>query len=164
VSLRAVCKARKIIDRLLHRPEGMYSGDLRVTGRLTGNTYFRCMTIRIKRIYEPKAKTDGCRILVDRVWPRGMKKEDAHLDHWMKEVAPSTALRKWFAHDPEKWSQFRKKYHAELKKNSSSLEELLDAMHTCKTVTLLFSAKDEEHNQAIALRDYLLEHLPKAKS
>jgi uncharacterized protein YeaO (DUF488 family) len=126
--------------------------------------YFLHKVIRIKRIYEPKAKTDGCRILVDRVWPRGMKKEDAHLDHWMKEVAPSTTLRKWFAHDPEKWPEFRKKYHAELKKNSSSLEELLEVMRTCKTVTLLFSAKDEEHNQAIALRDYLLEHIPKAKS
>jgi len=112
------------------------------------------MTIHIKRIYAPFAKTDGYRILVDRVWPRGIKKEEAHIDTWMKEVAPSTALRKWFNHEPEKWTQFKTKYHAELK-GSEALKELRAAIRSHTTVTLLYGAKDEAHNQAVALQELL---------
>ena len=112
------------------------------------------MSIAIKRIYEPFSKTDGYRILVDRLWPRGIKKEDAHVDLWLKEVAPSTALRKWFNHEPEKWKSFLTKYKAELK-DSAAHGELVALLKQHKTVTLLYSAKDEQHNQAVALREFL---------
>ena len=112
------------------------------------------MTIAIKRAYEPFSKTDGYRILVDRLWPRGIKKEDAHVDQWLKEVAPSTALRKWFNHEPEKWKSFVTKYKAELR-GSAALDELLALLKQNKTVTLLYSAKDEQHNQAVALKQII---------
>lgn len=111
--------------------------------------------ITIKRVYEKPSKEDGWRVLVDRLWPRGMKKEKAQIDVWMKEVAPSDALRKWFGHDPEKWKQFQKKYRAELAKNPSPLKELRAMQKKHGTVTLLFGAKDEVHNQAVALTEFL---------
>jgi uncharacterized protein YeaO (DUF488 family) len=114
--------------------------------------------IKIKRIYEPAAKTDGYRILVDRLWPRGIKKEDANIDIWMKEVAPSTELRKWIHQDPEKWEQFISKYNAELK-GSAALQELLDLIHDHKTVTLLYAAKDEERNHALVLERFISKQL-----
>jgi uncharacterized protein YeaO (DUF488 family) len=110
--------------------------------------------IRIKRIYEPPARSDGKRILVDRIWPRGMTREDAHIDAWIKEVAPSHALRRWFGHDPEKWPEFRARYLAELRQNPA-VAELRAAMAGKKSVTLLFAAKDSLHNNAIVLRDFL---------
>ena len=112
------------------------------------------MAIHIKRIYDPVSKTDGYRILVDRLWPRGIKKEDAHIDKWMKEVAPSTALRKWFNHEPEKWPQFITKYRAELKA-SNDFAELVSLTNEHKAITLLYSAKDEQHNQAVALKQFI---------
>ena len=112
------------------------------------------MSLRIKRAYEPFSKTDGYRVLVDRLWPRGIKKEDAHIDHWLKDVAPSTALRKWFNHEPEKWKSFLTKYKAELK-GSAALDELHAIWKEHKTVTLLYGAKDEEHNQALALKQFM---------
>lgn len=112
------------------------------------------MSIAIKRVYEPFSKADGYRILVDRLWPRGIKKEDAHVDLWLKEVAPSTALRKWFNHEPEKWKSFLTKYKAELKE-SAALEELTALLRQHKTVTLLYGAKDEQHNQAVALKQFM---------
>jgi uncharacterized protein YeaO (DUF488 family) len=112
------------------------------------------MSIAIKRVYEPFLKTDGYRILVDRLWPRGIKKEDAHIDLWLKELAPSTALRKWFNHEPEKWKSFLTKYKTELK-GSPAWEELLALLKLHKTVTLLYGAKDEQHNQAVALRLFM---------
>ena|SRR5689334_23818713 len=111
------------------------------------------MSIAIKRVYEPFSKADGYRILVDRLWPRGLKKEDAHVDLWLKEVAPSTALRKWFNHEPEKWKSFLSKYKAELK-GSAALEELQALRKQHKTITLLYGAKDEQHNQAVALKQF----------
>lgn len=111
------------------------------------------MAIAIKRVYEPFSKTDGYRILVDRLWPRGIKKEDSHVDQWLKEVAPSTALRKWFNHEPEKWKSFLTKYKAELK-GSAALDELQALLKQHKTVTLLYGAKDEQHNQAVALKKF----------
>lgn len=111
--------------------------------------------IKIKRVYEKPAKEDGWRVLVDRLWPRGMKKEGAHLDSWVKDVAPSDALRKWFGHEPEKWSAFQKRYRGELKKNKGLIAELKKMEKEHKTLTLLFGAKDQGHNQAIVLADTL---------
>ncbi len=112
------------------------------------------MNIKVKRIYEPASPKDGYRILVDRLWPRGVKKEDAHIDKWLKEIAPSTALRKWIHESPEKWPQFIPKYQAELK-DSPALEELLSDVKKNRTITLLFASRDEKHNHAIVLMDII---------
>lgn len=111
--------------------------------------------IKLKRVYEKPSKDDGWRVLVDRLWPRGMKKEAAHLDVWMKEVAPSNALRKWFGHEPEKWNEFQRRYRKELAKKKELVAELKKMQKEHATLTLLFGAKDEEHNQAVALADVL---------
>jgi uncharacterized protein YeaO (DUF488 family) len=116
------------------------------------------MSIHIKRIYEPFSETDGYRILVDRLWPRGIKKEEAHIDKWLKDVAPSTALRKWIHHEPEKWEQFVAAYHTELK-TSTAIQELRDDASGHKTLTLLFAAKDTVHNHALILQQLLTVHL-----
>ncbi len=112
------------------------------------------MPVHIKRIYEPAAKNDGYRILVDRLWPRGLKKEEVHTDKWLKDIAPTPALRKWFGHEPGKWTAFTNRYHAELKDNPA-LDELWEDILAHKTVTLLYAAKDEVHNHALALQQYL---------
>jgi len=114
--------------------------------------------IRVKRIYEKADTRDGWRVLVDRLWPRGMKKESAKIDLWMKEIAPSDELRKRFHHEAMKWADFEKKYAAELKTKKEWLLELknLEKKHT--TLTLLFGAKDEEHNQAVVLAEFLKNH------
>ena len=112
---------------------------------------------RLKRIYEPHARTDGCRVLVDRVWPRGVSKDEAALDLWLKEIAPSASLRKWFGHDPQRWEEFTARYRAELERNEATVDRMLELAKKHPTVTLLFGAKDEEHNQAVVLRDYLRE-------
>lgn len=112
------------------------------------------MDIQIKRIYEPYSINDGCRILIDRLWPRGIKKENAHIDQWLKEVAPSTLLRKWYNHDPQKLDQFRLKYHEELKV-SDALKELLDCIKDRQIVTLLYASREEKLNHAIILRDFI---------
>jgi uncharacterized protein YeaO (DUF488 family) len=112
--------------------------------------------LRIKRAYEPPSKKDGLRYLVDRLWPRGLKKEDLALDGWLKDVAPSQTLRKWFGHDPEKWDEFRSRYRAELRTNQEALKPLLGAMAK-GPVTLVYSARDEAHNQAVVLREFLVE-------
>jgi uncharacterized protein YeaO (DUF488 family) len=108
-----------------------------------------------KRIYEPATRKDGCRILVDRLWPRGLKKEAARVDEWMKEIAPSNELRKWFGHKPERWAEFQKRYRAELAKKKELLQTLRAMERKRGTVTLLFGAKDEERNQAVVLRNIL---------
>lgn len=113
------------------------------------------MDIRTKRVYEPASPQDGFRVLVDRVWPRGMSTERLNADLWLKEVAPSAALRKWFGHDPSKWAEFKRRYFAELDGKAELLKRLLH--HAAKgRLTLLFSARDAERNQAVALREYLL--------
>jgi uncharacterized protein YeaO (DUF488 family) len=112
------------------------------------------MTIKLKRVYAEPSPSDGTRILVDRLWPRGLTKEKAALDLWLKEVAPSNELRKWFSHNPAKWPEFKTRYRAELKQNPDQLATLKQA--TAKgTATLLFGAKDEEHNEAIVLKELL---------
>ena len=115
-----------------------------------------CMNITIKRIYDPKEPGDGYRVLVDRLWPRGISKEKASWDEWLKNIAPSTALRQWFAHDPVRWDAFRKKYDEELDGNGEAVSHLLRLARKGK-VTLLYSARNTEHNEAAALRDYLLQ-------
>ncbi len=111
--------------------------------------------IKVKRIYQKPAKEDGWRVLVDRLWPRGMKKEAAHIDLWMKEVAPGDALRKWFGHEPRKWVEFQKKYRAELKKKKDLISNLKKMEREHGTLTLFFGAKDESHNQAVLLAEVL---------
>lgn len=110
--------------------------------------------IHIKRVRDPAARSDGRRFLVERLWPRGVKKEALKMDGWIKEAAPSTELRKWFNHDPAKWAEFRKRYHAELHKNPAALEPILSAAAK-GDVTLLFSSRDAEHNNVVALKTYL---------
>lgn len=110
--------------------------------------------ILVKRIYEKATKADGKRFLVDRLWPRGVAREGAHLDGWMKDVAPSGALRRWFGHDPEKWGEFRRRYFAELDRKPGAYHLLLDAAQA-GDITFLFSAKDEQYNNAVALREFI---------
>lgn len=112
------------------------------------------MAIKIKRAYEDKAIADGYRVLVDRLWPRGVKKTDAHVDVWLKELAPSTELRKWFNHEPEKWTGFLKKYKAELH-DSGAFEQLKALKEKHSMLTLVYAAKDEEYNNAEALLEFL---------
>ncbi|MDE1812797.1 MAG: DUF488 family protein [Thaumarchaeota archaeon] len=111
--------------------------------------------IKIKRIYENHSSDDGFRILIDRLWPRGVSKTNAHVDLWFKEIAPTDHLRKWFSHDPKKWESFKKKYIEELKDNKSLLDKIKDLQKEHKTITLIFSAKDEQHNNAIVLGEVL---------
>ena len=110
---------------------------------------------KLKRIYEPSERSDGCRVLVDRLWPRGVSKEKAQIDLWMKEIAPSDALRKWLGHDPERWQEFQKRYGDELRKNGAPVRQLRQLVKRRGTVTLIFSAHDVDHNQAVALRAFL---------
>lgn len=112
--------------------------------------------LAIKRVYEPHSPQDGCRLLVERLWPRGLTKESAHLDGWLREVAPSTELRRWFNHLPERWQEFQRRYRLELKSHPDAWQPILDAAAKGQ-VTLLFSSHDAEHNNVVALRDFLLE-------
>jgi uncharacterized protein YeaO (DUF488 family) len=110
--------------------------------------------IYVKRIYSGVADDDGYRILVDRLWPRGIKKEAAGVDLWLKEIAPSNELRKWYNHDPEKWTEFKTRYFQELEEQGSAIEQVLSAAKKGK-VTLLFSSKELKLNNAVALKEYL---------
>lgn len=110
--------------------------------------------IRIKRAYEAHSEGDGERILVDRIWPRGLRKADAHIDLWLKDVAPSTPLRQWFGHDPARWEEFRHRYRAELARNPEPVAQLRTRARD-GTLTLVYSARDEQHNQAVVLRELL---------
>jgi len=113
------------------------------------------VTIQIKRAYQAAEKSDGYRILVDRLWPRGISKEKAGIDLWLKEVAPSTELRKWFGHDPERWLEFKSKYRTELKDHTDLVDQLKQAEADHKTITLVYAAKDESHNEAAVLKQAL---------
>lgn len=112
--------------------------------------------LKVKRVYAPVEAGDGLRILVDRVWPRGLTRQAAQVDLWLKEVAPSHELRKWFGHQPERWAEFHRRYFAELEGSPEALRPILEGLRA-GTVTLVYSARDSEHNQAVALRDYLLQ-------
>ncbi len=111
--------------------------------------------IQTRRIYEEPGGTDSCRILVDRIWPRGISKEKAAIDEWMKDVAPSGELRKWFGHDPAKWGSFQKKYFAELREKTDLIIKIKELEKERGSVTLLYAARDEEHNNARALLEFL---------
>ena len=111
-------------------------------------------TIQIKRVYDEPSKSDGYRILIDRIWPRGLSKEDAKLDDWNKDLAPSTKLRKWFDHDPDKFEIFSEKYKKELENSNEDLKKLIEKAQD-NTVTLLYGAKDTEHNQAVVLKQVI---------
>lgn len=110
--------------------------------------------INLKRVYEPRKRDDGKKFLVERLWPRGVKKTAVADALWLKDVAPSTELRKWFGHDPKKWEEFQRRYRVELKRHEEDLESILQAARR-DTVTLLYSSHDTEHNNAVVLRDYL---------
>ena len=112
--------------------------------------------VRMKRAYEPAAPEDGMRILVDRLWPRGVRKADAAIDHWAKDLAPTTELRKWFGHDPARWQEFRRRYQASLDAHRDELEKLR-ALAEKGPITLVYAARDEIHNEAVILRDRLLQ-------
>ncbi len=113
------------------------------------------MSINLRRVYTPVRRDDGARILIDRLWPRGIKKEDAQIDRWMRGLAPSTRLRKWFSHKPERWEQFRQRYIAELRAHKAELRDLR-MLARRRPVTLVYSARDTEHNDAVVLREVLL--------
>jgi uncharacterized protein YeaO (DUF488 family) len=110
--------------------------------------------IRLKRVYEPPSRTDGSRILVDRLWPRGLTKERAAVTRWLKDVAPSTELRKWFGHDPARWKQFQARYRKELREKKDALDWLRQRSKAY-TVTLVYAARDEQHNEALVLKEVL---------
>jgi uncharacterized protein YeaO (DUF488 family) len=112
--------------------------------------------VRLKRAYEPAAPADGRRVLVDRLWPRGVTKAKAAIDLWMKEIAPSTDLRKWFGHDPARWEDFRRRYAEQIRQNPDLLGELRGAAHA-GPLTLVYAAHDEAHNDAVVLREVILE-------
>lgn len=121
---------------------------------LPGTSKNNQMTIRLKRAYEKPEPTDGTRILVDRLWPRGLTKEKAAIDLWLKELAPSTELRKWFGHDPKKWRNFRSRYRTELKQQSAALQ-LIKSKAKDGVVTLIYAARDQKHNEAVILQQLL---------
>jgi uncharacterized protein YeaO (DUF488 family) len=110
--------------------------------------------LKVKRVYEKYNENDGCRVLVDRLWPRGLSKEEAHIDLWVKDIAPTTELRAWFGHDLNKWDEFKKRYYHELEENKAAVFLVMEQINK-SDVTLVYGAKDEEHNNAIVLRDYL---------
>jgi uncharacterized protein YeaO (DUF488 family) len=114
--------------------------------------------IRTRRVYEPPTPDDGARLLVDRLWPRGVKKEKLRLTGWLKEVAPGDSLRQWFSHDPERWGEFQRRYIAELEEHPRAWQPILQAARDGR-VTLLFAAKDEAHNNAVALKAFLEQKL-----
>jgi len=119
--------------------------------------------IQLERVYDAPNSGDGARFLVERLWPRGVKKTSLKMDGWLKDVAPSTELRTWFSHDPVKWDEFCRRYFAELKANPDAWRPILDAMHL-GNVTLIYSSHDTEHNNAVALKDFLKSHRTRKKS
>jgi uncharacterized protein YeaO (DUF488 family) len=112
------------------------------------------MDVRLKRAYDPAAATDGSRVLIDRIWPRGVSREEAHLDEWARELAPSGELRRWFSHDPDRFAEFRRRYRAELTAQEAKLRELRQRARQ-GTLTLVYAARDTEHNDAVVLAELL---------
>lgn len=112
-------------------------------------------SIRFRRVYEPVSRHDGARVLIDRLWPRGIKKETARIDRWLRDLAPSTELRKWFGHRPERWEEFQRRYRAELRRHESDLQQLR-LLARRRPLTLVYSARDTTHNDAVVLYDVLL--------
>lgn len=121
------------------------------------------LDIRLKRAYEAPAKSDGTRVLIDRLWPRGLTKEAAAIDHWFRDIAPSTELRQWFGHDVARWAEFRRRYAAEIKEHGEVLGALIDLAHQGR-LTLVFGARDTEHNDAVVLKEVLLARSKQSKA
>lgn len=115
---------------------------------------------QLKRAYEPAARADGCRVLVERLWPRGVSKSQAAIDAWLKDVAPSSELRKWYGHDPARWQEFRRRYWAELRANRPAVDDLRSKERKGK-VTLVYAARDREHSGALALAEFLKQDQPR---
>jgi uncharacterized protein YeaO (DUF488 family) len=126
----------------------------------TATTQFE---VRLKRAYEPPLESDGTRVLIDRLWPRGLTKDKVAIDRWLRDIAPSTELRRWFGHDPARWHEFEHRYLAELRRHTDLLDELADLARK-GTLTLVFGARDEEHNDAVVLRKLILERSKKRAS
>jgi uncharacterized protein YeaO (DUF488 family) len=118
--------------------------------------------VKLKRAYDTAARSDGHRILVDRLWPRGISRDELRIADWIKEVSPSAELRAWFGHEPARWPEFKRRYFRELDQRADLLAPLVEKSHA-GTVTLMFAAKDAEHNNAVALKEYLERHKPRAK-
>ena len=118
------------------------------------------MGIKIKRVYEVPDASDGYRILVDRIWPRGVSKQTAKVSLWLKTIAPSSELRKWFNHTPDRWPEFRRRYFQELTNKNEELETIREKLTTIQNVTLVYSARDTKHNQAVVLLEYLTKRYP----
>jgi uncharacterized protein YeaO (DUF488 family) len=116
--------------------------------------------IELKRVYDAPSASEGTRFLVERLWPRGIKKTSLHIEAWLKDAGPSTELRKWFNHDPTQWDEFRRRYFAELKANPDAWKPIIESARN-GTVTLIYSSHDTEHNNAVALAEFLKPHLPK---
>jgi uncharacterized protein YeaO (DUF488 family) len=114
----------------------------------------KSLSVNLKRAYEPASPEDGTRVLVDRLWPRGVSRERAAIEHWLKDVAPSAELRRWFGHDPRRWAEFRRRYKAELARRPEALAELR-RLARAGTLTLVYGARDAEHNDAVVLREVL---------
>jgi uncharacterized protein YeaO (DUF488 family) len=121
------------------------------------------LDVSLKRAYEPPAASDGTRVLIDRLWPRGVTKKEAAIDHWLRDIAPTTGLRKWFGHDPERWIEFQKRYTAELEHHGEQLDELLQLANK-GPLTLVFGARDREHNDAVVLKQVLLQRSKRSAS
>jgi uncharacterized protein YeaO (DUF488 family) len=117
------------------------------------------MSIAIKHAYDDPAKSDGVRVLVGRIWPRGVSKDAAAIDEWYKDIAPSNELRQWFGHDPDKWTEFQKRFRAELNANKEALKPLIENACKAKKLTLVYAARDTEHNNAVVIKAYLEKHL-----
>ena len=135
----------------IYRTLSLLPGAMPMSKRITADR------VKLKRAYEPPAPDDGTRILIDRLWPRGIKKADAAIDEWIKEIAPSTELRKWFGHDPERWHEFRRRYQSEIRQHPEELDRIR-ALAQHGRITLVFSAHDEAHNDAVVLKELLLDH------
>lgn len=118
---------------------------------------------QLKRAYEPASRTDGCRVLVERLWPRGVSKSQAAIDAWLKEVAPSNELRQWYGHDPARWKEFRRRYWAELRANRQAVDDLRAKERNGK-VTLVYAARDQEHSGALALAEFLKQGKPRTRT
>ena len=129
---------------------------------MAGNAKIAPGNVGLKRAYLPASADDGKRVLVDRLWPRGVRKADAAIDLWLKDIAPSAKLRQWFGHDPARWPEFKRRYFQELDRHPEALMPLVEKSRT-GTVTLVFAAKDAEHNNAVALKEYLERRTPRAK-
>lgn len=146
---------RKKAPAKARRPAGKRAGARVAMGAAKAKPPAASLDIRLKRVYEPPAAEDGTRVLVDRLWPRGLSKEKAAVDQWLRELAPSTELRQWFGHDPERWPEFRRRFVQELRGEGERLEALR-ALAREGRMTLLFAAHDERHNNAVVLQELLL--------